>query len=462
MKRKLKNIDYEILIKQTGDPFADIGGYTIQYLLDKYYPDKDIDELIKIVTSIYVNDWDANLNTFFLNSKITQPSFKGNRKYTETINYFARLFNNEEPCTQGFCRISGRETLLYDAGRDIVMLAGSGKFANFHHNFESGLKLSKEMIIRMHFIPIGSILLSGKIAILNSSNPTLTQLFVRQNIDVNLSNISSGVKEGIAKSEFKNPENALFEFVDKVIADVNNETKLIREASLTLYHLTNFGAKPDVEVYKLPSLVFMFYIFCNKNYLKNDWRNFVNSYYYNSKFKNARYNIAKQEIEDIKKENITSIKIDEYKIWTNTIYKKLLNNRSITYEFRKWVQEGNQLHLDIIRVYQQNIRNMKKETIDKILEIANYIIEDKSEDNIMKSITKLNGIKKSYELRRFLLKLVNDNYADGNENPIISVKDYTDYLFSDSGNSSEIRDVLIIAIYQKMHELNMKIVIENE
>jgi len=42
------------------------------------------------------------------------------------------------------------------------------------------------------------------------------------------------------------------------------------------------------------------------------------------------------------------------------------------------------------------------------------------------------------------------------------VKDYTDYLFSDAGNTGELRDVLLIAIYQKMNELNLKVVLPED
>ncbi len=56
--------------------------------------------------------------------------------------------------------------------------------------------------------------------------------------------------------------------------------------------------------------------------------------------------------------------------------------------------------------------------------------------------------------------LVSDNYNKNNEKPLITVKDYTNYLFSDGGNTGEIRDLLLIAIYQKMHEMNLKVKIE--
>ena len=36
MKQKFNTIDYDWLTKATGDPFADTGGYVIQYLWEKY------------------------------------------------------------------------------------------------------------------------------------------------------------------------------------------------------------------------------------------------------------------------------------------------------------------------------------------------------------------------------------------------------------------------------------------
>ncbi|MBE9468111.1 MAG: type I-B CRISPR-associated protein Cas8b1/Cst1 [Bacteroidetes bacterium] len=458
MGKKIKTIDYEWLTKPTGDPFADTGGYVIQYLLENDYPDKDIDELIELVTKIYVNDWGGKLNTFFLNSKITQPAFKGERKISETTKYYKSLFENENS-EEGYCRISGRKTLLFSAGRDNSLLSGSGTFINFHHTFDSGIKLSKEMIIRMHFVPLGSILLSGRVALLKSNDDEISKFFVEENTKYNLQNIASGIKEGVGKSDFRNPANALFDFITNVLVEKPNQS-IGGIVSLTLYHFTNFGASPEINIYKIPAMVFSFYALCHKITYKKEWTNFVRSHYYNSKNKGAIYNSTTNNFEIEKKGEKVNILYNDYKIWTNSIYNKLLNGQSIVPNFLRWSEKGKELNFDIIRIYQQNIRNMKKETIDKIMELSVFIIKDRSEDEIKKLIIKLNGTSKAYELRRFLLGLVSDNYNKNNEKPLITVKDYTNYLFSDGGNTGEIRDVLLISIYQKMHEMNLKVKIE--
>lgn len=456
MKKNYKTIDYEWLTRPTGDPFADTGGYVIQYL-SELYPDKDIDWLIEFVTTIYVNDWDAKLNTFFLNSKITQPAYKGKRKIDETIKYFKSLLEETENVKSGFCRITGREVKLFNAGRDNMMMSGSGTFINFHHSFEGGLRLSKEIIIRIHFVPLGSILLSGKVAIMKSNDEVLSLFYVINNVKNNLKAVGTGLKEGLTKSEFKNPANALFDFAQKVIGQIPIYQDCEGKASLSLYHFSNFGSNPEIDIYTLPSTVFLFYSYCHKKKYKKDWINFIRSHYSNSKRKGAIYNKVEETFHTVKKGEIEYIYYDEFKTWSNRIYNKLLAGQSIIPEFYWWSKNGNKLHFDIVRIYQQNIRNMKQETIDKLLELADFIIIDRSEDEIKKLISKLNSLSKAHELRRFLLSLISENYQKENENPLITVKDYTDYLFSDSGNTGELRDVLLIAIYQKMHELNLKV-----
>ena len=114
---KNENINKEWLIKPTGDPFADVGGYVIEYLQQRE-PDKSILELIEDIAKLYVHSWDAKLNAFFLNSKITQAAFKTDKKISETIKYFSNLINNKEQSVKGHCRLSGQNTYLFQAGRD--------------------------------------------------------------------------------------------------------------------------------------------------------------------------------------------------------------------------------------------------------------------------------------------------------------------------------------------------------
>jgi CRISPR-associated protein Cst1 len=457
-----EKIDIEYLTKVTGDPFADTGGFVIKYLWTlPHLKDKDILELIEYVANLYVNKWGGKLHAFFLNSTITQPAFKGQRKIDETLKFYKGLIEETEKYQEGYCRISGRKTKLFSAGRDNHILSGSGTFVNFHHNFESGLFLSKEIMIRMFFVPLGLVQLSDKVAMLTSNYEKVTKFFVERNCIQNLNAISSGIAEGVLKSEFNNPANALFAFSDsylnthlKKLLTEEDEGAILNEAEVTLnlYHFTNFGASPEVVLHVLESKVFKFYAFCNRIKIKEDWNKFVRRNYKNSKYKSASFNEEREEWNN----KDEAISFETYKIWRNIVLENLLNGRSILGSILRW-NVKHSFPFIIVEKYQIIIKNMEKRTIDKIKQIADFIVIDRDTDFITKGIKRLNGEKSPQGLRQFLLKLNSENYKNEAPNPLITVQDYAEYLFPDGGNWREIRDVLLIAVYEKLHETNKAI-----
>lgn len=463
MKHQPETINPEWLTRMTGDPFADVGGLVIKYLYEKSeFKDQDILGLIKEVSNIYVKNWGGKINAFFLNSTVTQPAFKGDRKTEETFKYYTGLINETRDFVEGYCRITGQETHLFLAGRDNHILSGSGTFVNFHHHLEDGIYLSKEVIIRMFFVPFGLLQLGNKIALVYSNHEKVSEFFVYDNCQANMQGVSSGISETVLKSEFRNPSNALFAFADRCITnlellnieDEDDDHEDI-DITLNLYHFTNFGASPEVVLHILPATVFRFYAYCQNPKYKKAWTQFIRSYYRNAKFKNAVFN-EDTEIWEGKKENAS---YESYKVWSNIIYDKLLNEQSILIHFLKW-SVTHSFPFKIVENYLIKLRNMDKKTIEKIKHLADFIVIDRDDDFIKKHITRLNGAKNGHTLRRIFLNLIAQNNKEDTTEPLITVEDYVNYLFPDAYIWREVRDVLLIAIYQKLHEIAKKIEVE--
>ncbi|MEA5006963.1 MAG: hypothetical protein VB022_11200 [Rikenellaceae bacterium] len=466
MKENQKTIDYEWLTKPTGDPFVDAGGFAIEYLSERY-PEMDILDLIDYITKIYVEKWGGKLNAFFLNSKITQPAFQGSRKTEETLRYFHALINETEPSEVGYCRYTGRETKLFFGGRDNSIMTGSGTLINFHHFFQKGISLSKEALIRIHFVPFACQQLQGKICLMQSSNEKLSKLFVKLTIERNLHEIGVGLSEGVAKSNFNKPANAIFDFVDHALSQLQDFRDGNTLPSLTLYHFTNFGASPEIQLYQLPAKIFLFYRTCLQPKFKDDWQKFVRSHYFDAQHKGAKYNLQTENFEFVKSKETEIIDQNDYKQWVNRILNKLLIDENIRPEFLRWSRK-HPFNFEIVSIYQHNIIGMKKETINKIKELAAFLVRDEDADKIKKRIKALDGAKNASALRRFILKdVVAANYMANNDYPIVSLDDYVNYLFPDGSYWAEIRDILLIAIYQELHERNLiseelKIELESE
>lgn len=452
MKEGNEKIHYDWLICPTGDPFSDAGGYALKYLSEKF-PEKGVLELIGLATDIYVDKWGGKLNPFFLNSTITQPAFKGDKKKSETQKYFQSLLNETAVYTDGYCRILGKKAKLYPAGRNNSILSGSGTFANFHHGFEEGMMLSKEVLIRLHFLPLATEMLCGRLCVISSSNAVVSELFSYDCCERNFTNIAHKISDGVLVNQSKNPSTAIFRFLDDLLLKVGQDCT----SFINLYHFTNFGATPDLQLYTLPFEAFDFYKETQRSVNKDVWQKFVASYYRKpSEYKKADYDERSLTFKVLEKKEERVVDESEFKYWTNTIYQNLINQKSILPHILKWSMD-NFFEINLVKCYLYNILKMKKETIDKIIELADFVVDSTKEVDMKKVLSKLNGIKSSFELRKFLLKIVEKNFTDGNSDPIITVQDYTEYLFPEDNFWKEICDVLLIAIYQRLHERNVKV-----
>ncbi|AYD48406.1 hypothetical protein [Arachidicoccus soli] len=540
MTKDLQFVDW--YTHPSGDPFADIGGLVIEYLQEKH-PDKSIIHLIKEVANIYVYKWGNNLHSFFLNSTITHNSNKGQKGYDKTISYYESLIHGVGG-VDGYCRITGQKTKVYPAARDNHIMSGSATLINFHHGFESGLQLSKEALIRIFFVPLGVVQLADKVAALVSNRDNLTRFFVRKNVDENFRNLGSNISKSIIRSDFTNPVNAIFDYARQCIEGVRTATydeesgvSYTKGVTLNLFHFTNFGANPTINIITLPATIFSFYTTCLLNNYRKEWMGFINANYKKYEgYDNASYDpstgsylekaseiilIPKKKVEQLKsfptlhfnlpivgerkhvskkekkeiecdvfskgdfenwkqgklykdwyKENkdykIESIvvkestvlkysKSDFSKRWKNQIFENLLLGKSILKNILKWVKP-NSFSFQITSLYQINIRGMNSETLKQIEKIAQHIVSD--EDSIKKSVRSIRTNRYG-ELRSFIIRLIEKNYKENNT-ILISLKDYVGSLFPEGRNWSEIRDLLLICIYQQLHEKNISIYADDE
>lgn len=539
----IKKIDKDWLMLPTGDPFADTGGYVIKYLWElPHLKDKDILGLIEYAANIYVNKWGGKLHAFFLNSTITQPAFKGQRKIEETIKFYKGLVEETTPFQEGYCRISGRKAKLFSAGRDNHLLSGSGTFVNFHHNFESGLFLSKEIMIRMLFVPLGVMLIGKNLGLIQSNRIDVQEYFVKKTllgIDGHFSTILNSLPpKGVLRYSYSNPAIAIFSFADECISNLevvtfNDETEEIESEGvvLNLYYFSNYGTDPNIQLFTMPATLFKFYGRCinNPNY-KSDWSLFIKHNYikyqgykpnynqdkgtyvekateiiqmskdiYELMFQNndlnftiakvgeekgfAQFNkgdydnwkqksksysgwqkqpsvkslLKKAPIKNVKGDFILNYKIEDCsKKWINIIYEKLLKQESIlpniSNYLRKW-HRTNSFNFKIVKLYTLNILKMKSSTLALIEKVADEVLKDES--NLKKNINQNISTSRYEILRSFIIKLIRKNHKAGVEKPILTLEEYAQDLFYEGGNWKEIRDLLLICLFQKMHENKM-------
>ncbi len=137
--------------------------------------------------------------------------------------------------------------------------------------------------------------------------------------------------------------------------------------------------------------------------------------------------------------------------WLNLVYDKLISGQSIRANILRW-NETHSFDFRITKLYQILIRNMNEKTLEYIERIADVVIQD--ETGIKKSIRAIKVLEYG-RLRSFIIKLIEKHWKEGNKESLITLRDYVKYLFPAGTAWTEIRDLLLICIYQKMHENNI-------
>ncbi len=434
----------------TGDPFIDLGGLVFCSIKERF-PQKSKKEIIQFLIDVYIQQWKQNLYSIFhTNSKILNPSTKGKHE-KNTKKYYQAIIQNEkiDGCiNDGYCKTCGKKGLLYQNSREFFPNSGSRKFVNFHHSHETGIYLCNECTFKLFFVPLGVILLEGKNGFLQLQSKLLKKFWIKRVINENLDKIVRNTSTGILRIPFTKSQNTLFHFVEEMIMDTSddNYTDYIQ-----LIEFTNFGANPSCTIYVLPNPIFNF---LNKvlRYQKSHWYKFINRFY---RIKGAKWDVKNHRWFKEKKGEVNILTENDYLNNPNGIYEKLLANKSILRQLlnAQKMYYQNQLEkfpIEITYHYIKEVLNMTKEQVGLIARISDVIFElSKKEKNFKKYLFMLESAGKAYQLRGALIKIIKANFQNGAEQPVIRMKDYVEYLFPDGQYWGEIRDLLLIHLYEK-------------
>ena len=419
-------------------------------------PQKSVEEKIRFVTEVYVGPWKGKINSVFLHSKITHISVSGKPavQRARSLAYYLGLLEMKKDKPRGYCRICAQEGIVIEAARHNYPLAGSGEFVNFHHCHEPGLLLCRECLISLFFVPMGILQCSDNLMMLQVQNGYTEQLWQDEMIRENLDKIYRGSSVGILKSTYVNHRNALFYFAARLVEKFDSSDVPVQPLRLLCFN--NFGPKPDVQILDLPNPVFAFLKrVLIKADLKTDWLRFVKRHY---RFgKSTQFDEKDEEWHAVKKKESVRLDIKDYAgINSNRVHDYLLTGKSILALLCR-MHRSTKFPIMIAITYLREVRQMRQEQIDLIRRIADkIIIMAQTEGNYKKFLNPVEGARYAHQLRFAILKLIKVHYKNGESEPFIRLADYVDYLFPDGQSWYETRDLMLICLYEKLHDLRVE------
>ena len=333
-------------------------------------------------------------------------------------------------------------------------MSGSGTFINFHHAFEPGVMLSKEVLIRIFFVPLGAVFVGNRVAVISCNYTKVEKLFVKKIVEENLTRIATQTSEGIYKSPYGNPANTLFASVSGWISeyDIPNDETI----EVNLYHFTNFGASPEITLYSFSARLFRFYRKVLNRAFVADWQRFVRSHYRPPK--ETVYREQDDAFFTESKKVVNPVEEEAVKGFYNSIYTQLLAEKNIRALMAAWCARQYEARrpfkfFHIATLYQTFLRDMKEETLRRIEHIADIVVNN--DDKRKTWLSMLLRVKNEASFRNFLIPLMREQNRQNVAEPVIGLRDYDHYFLSDGVYARETRDLILISIYEKLSERNI-------
>ena len=446
------------------DPFVTSGLIAIEVLTGKPYEKcsrEDLESLVEQIVPHYLTkSFQRELYSLFPNGTYVNPSIKDKKgKSTEFLINLISSRDNDVPKSET-CQLCGRPAKSKPYAKDIIPLVGSGKSVNFFPSLQAGIYVCPRCILAIHIAPITLCKIGGKPALVSSSDYDLLQYYVKEAISelhkkIAANSLINGETSAILDYGYRSPANAIFNLAYKFgteYVDKDQCNKRSRNETIVVYRIDNYlqGGK-GVTIYKLPSGTFSFIAKLMHGHSKKNWFSFIGRHYEGKHKKD----------EDIKK------------IGWNRIHNKLLNGESILREFRNdWMKQiknaNSEKNKDItiepvsyrvIETYMHEVRAMHKERLEKIKTFADSI-SDIIEPSPKKRINGLISAKTVEEFRNQLRLIMADAQKSESKKPLIGFDDFTMILIpGDYRGWTEIRDLIIIRIYENLHDV---LAVENE
>lgn len=430
-----------------GDPFVDSGLIAIELLANKEIDDCTTDDLKKIanyLVDLYLTPaWGGELQSIFPNSSYIQFA-KGYKREEKSIEFLYELIEGiGGGDDENYCLFCGNPAHKRKDEKPFVKtqipLIGSSDFVNFSPSFNNGIGICARCALAIQFAPILYYKTGGKPSCVSCNNRSILEIFAKECIDyINqhkaLDSFQSKSTSGIFDEGFKSPQNAIFNLAYKMSTRYRRKGFLNGNEEIVIYRIDNYNQNPDgVSIYRIPSNMFKFVLsIMNSPDYKNIWYNLLSKHY-----------IGKQD---------TKNNLPIWKTNYNSIHDYLLKNRSILWAFRDNKSKTATVPWTIVEHYMKLVRNMNKQRLEGIKNLADNIAICIEETDNKKRVNEIASAKDFAMFKNRLRVLFRDWQKLGKEEPMVTYDEYISAVIPDNNsNWKEVQDLIVIRLYEKLH-----------
>lgn len=396
-------------------------------------------------------------------SKKIQATFEKVRNFTET---------NSESCTF-FPELKG----VVRAARDLFPLLMGRQQLNFYSYGVPDLPMSNVALGCVLSLPRVCPIVSGRAMVIGVDDPELLLDvcdYWKGSIDRELTILRMG--NGESWMIRKKPRTRLMETLEEVF-NPNNSFRFLksnRKSGITLYHITNSGNEPTIDIHRVRPIVNAFLVRAERAGFKDQWNSLVNAFWLRPNLSSPKYENAIIEKNTKKTRQTTPLTENKRQQASNEVYDLLpqlpeMALKFIDKIFLKFVLNRVKLRKDffaedfniwpLVELFVTEILpNMKKERIETIRRLADELADEINANRDKRLFKQLMGLisgSDNYGIFRTILIRAIRNRLKRTEELLLTLDDYV-LLFEESEGFPHIdwrlvRDLVRIAVLEKLY-----------
>lgn len=444
------NNESKIKNEFVGDPIVDSGLLAIKLLAKKEINECTKEELKKIsdeLVELYLTPaWYTEIQSIFPNSTYIQsnPKYNKENKSKEFLYDLIEGIDKFED-TVRYCIFCGKPAYKRKDDKPFVKtqipLVGSSDFTNFFPSFKNGIDICAKCALAVQFAPILFYKTGGKPSCISCNNIEIMKTFGEECIEYItrnklLNSYKSKDISGIFDEGFKSPQNALFHLAYKTSTKYKRLGILKQNEEIVIYRIDNYNQNPaGVSIYKIPNNIFRFVIsVMTSHQYKKNWYDLLSKHYAKSDANNSS---------------------PVWKVsYHNKIHDSLLKNKSILWAFRDNNDKKPTVPWIIVERYMELVRNMNKQRIEAIKNLADKIAICIEENSNKKRVNDIVSARDFPTFRNQLRLVFRDWQKLGKDKPMVTYDEYISTIIpEDYYNWREVQDLIIIRLYEKLHNM---------
>lgn len=463
--------DEHNILRWTGHPLIDAGVAALTVFADRSAPgevtSEDLEDFARFAEKAYFTPALSGYLTVLFTSNFMNPSWSPEKKreYAGTI---LRSFGTTEPARDQACTFCARP-MVQRAHRDLMPMIGGRSMVNFFAGGAPGLPVCGVCMTALQALSVGAPFCSGKSLILSTADYALLLSLVREWV-ADLRTLVSLVQQGGSAVPIRAARTRTVDLLTRVQRKAASGE---RDAAVVVYHLSNSGQGPDIDLHILPASVVAFVRKAQYAAYRADWDVLVRRGWEVVKGVSAA-DLSDQE----RLERRNYLYEDLFRLPGDAprfIRRYFLQRPASTAQSRR-AQSGRQVQAQasppvrvvswqLIDLFLREVLNMDSARVEAIRELGDRLAEMINRDNNKRLFLRAFQIRSPFFVRRLLLDTGFRRLGNG-EGPMVTLDQYlTVFEEGEELARTDWRlawDLVLIRVIERLYELRSAIIEDPE